>query len=1151
MSSALLLDLRAWPAFVGLRRLLWAFALAAAALATGCKEASLGVCASAADCQSGATCDQSQSPAVCVIPASGCTPLCGGGAVCVAGSCVTPDGGGHDAGNDAGPDAGHDAGTDGGADGGHDGGADGGADGGPADTTGPAIDVLTDGRATLYGGAAVVDITVNITDPGGSGTTGTTAKLLVTGHAAFTATVGAGGVANFIVTLDDALAPPGQNTQVFFSIEGRDLAGNVTTLGVGATPKAVIRVDRAPPTGTIDPVAGWHTQVETLNLTGTVADPGGLLGGGKTSVTILHGAAEVGSGTVTTATATTGTWSAQVDLSALVFPATEGAWAFSARLTDASGNPGTVSGGSAQVDAAGPQFGPITLLTSDDYTQPDGGHLFKADGGVLAFTAQVTDVSGVAGVCAKYLGEASLPDGGCPHAATPGAANVWSFALPRPGSATALSGATPTNWTLSAEDNLAAFLTGGARAAHQSQRAGDPLYFDNQPPAIAITADNTWYGRVLADGGAPIANVVINPLDPAGIVGGNSPNRPSIDAGPGGFNYCTQSGNIWACPVDLTLAPGGVEGDLTYAVTARDHLGYQGQASGALHVDAKPPVLSALRIYRDSPGAGTVAYPAATAGTGWDGGSYIYDDVVHVAGTLTDNGAGVSGARARLRIDGLESDGGAPKGADVPLNCSSGTTCTFDVQVALNAAGNGPLHPGTGGASGQLKVVVASEDRAVAPDGSAAPQAGQSSPTSIWVSRLRWFFDLPGLQILRGLAVHPGGDLIATGQAIAGKDSVVAIKTAGPTAQGGALDWTCCTAAASTDVSFGDIFDAPAIGAGDATQALIYAASASAQNGASGAVAAINPSGTLRWMAPNTDAFLTAPLVVSGTKSSATFEGVVLPSSSSATNQRLYVFTAGATAGTAASTNASVSSGDDNSAPLYLGGTVYWGAADRVLTQELNTDGSLGAAARILTGSSGPYWSPITDGQSVWIPETSGGGLWWVSSAGTETSLNSLGAQSTDVSLDALGNVWFGSGTTSRLYRIPSVGGTRVTVYDPGPPNNSSFTSYAPLQGSDGRTYVGRKGKLLNAFGLDGSTEWSWVPPQPLLRFTVMDCQGRLYVGVGNSSGGVTTQTVYAFVTDDRGLADSGWPKYRRDGRNTGNAGALKYGIRTAQGCMQ
>jgi len=58
-----------------------------------------------------------------------------------------------------------------------------------------------------------------------------------------------------------------------------------------------------------------------------------------------------------------------------------------------------------------------------------------------------------------------------------------------------------------------------------------------------------------------------------------------------------------------------------------------------------------------------------------------------------------------------------------------------------------------------------------------------------------------------------------------------------------------------------------------------------------------------------------------------------------------------------------------------------------------------------------------------------------------------------------------------------------------------------------------------------------------------MDCEGRLFAASG--------ATVYAFLTDDAGLADTPWPSLRRDARNTGNAGAPKYGIRTDAGCTQ
>jgi hypothetical protein len=101
-----------------------------------------------------------------------------------------------------------------------------------------------------------------------------------------------------------------------------------------------------------------------------------------------------------------------------------------------------------------------------------------------------------------------------------------------------------------------------------------------------------------------------------------------------------------------------------------------------------------------------------------------------------------------------------------------------------------------------------------------------------------------------------------------------------------------------------------------------------------------------------------------------------------------------------------------------------------------------------------------------------------------------------------------------------------------------------PLQGSDGHVYVPRKAGLLIA--LEGNqVSWQFDPPTNILRYATMDCSGRLFVASGN--------VVYAFVTDDLGLADTPWPALRRDSRNTGNAtaGWPKYGVRTATGCTQ
>ena len=65
-----------------------------------------------------------------------------------------------------------------------------------------------------------------------------------------------------------------------------------------------------------------------------------------------------------------------------------------------------------------------------------------------------------------------------------------------------------------------------------------------------------------------------------------------------------------------------------------------------------------------------------------------------------------------------------------------------------------------------------------------------------------------------------------------------------------------------------------------------------------------------------------------------------------------------------------------------------------------------------------------------------------------------------------------------------------------------------------------------------------------------MDCSGRLF-GAANGVTG-TRSLVYAIITDDRGLADTVWPSYRLDARNTGNVGSPKYGILPAGGsCAQ
>ena len=85
-----------------------------------------------------------------------------------------------------------------------------------------------------------------------------------------------------------------------------------------------------------------------------------------------------------------------------------------------------------------------------------------------------------------------------------------------------------------------------------------------------------------------------------------------------------------------------------------------------------------------------------------------------------------------------------------------------------------------------------------------------------------------------------------------------------------------------------------------------------------------------------------------------------------------------------------------------------------------------------------------------------------------------------------------------------------------------------------------------------GTVTWSFITPATVMVLT-LDCTGALYAAGGD--------TVFALVTDmmsvpnNAGLADTPWPKFQRDSRNTGNADiTTKFGVRTAPGpggCIQ
>jgi hypothetical protein len=78
----------------------------------------------------------------------------------------------------------------------------------------------------------------------------------------------------------------------------------------------------------------------------------------------------------------------------------------------------------------------------------------------------------------------------------------------------------------------------------------------------------------------------------------------------------------------------------------------------------------------------------------------------------------------------------------------------------------------------------------------------------------------------------------------------------------------------------------------------------------------------------------------------------------------------------------------------------------------------------------------------------------------------------------------------------------------------------------------------------DGSSQWNAKPGTASSAAPSMDCSGHLYVGIGD--------TVYAYITDARGLGNTPWPKFHRDSRNSGNADLpTLWGARTGNSCAQ
>jgi len=760
-----------------------------------------------------------------------------------------------------------------------------------------------------------------------------------------------------------------------------------------------------------------------------------------------------------------------------------------------------------------PAISSVAVTTSADYTDPQGRAFFDAPGSPLSVSASIAGQAGVdaSSVCLRISGET----GACLHPGTAGSGGTYTFSLPRP--AAPSDGTTPLQFT----------ITAASPAGHANTSAAQSVYFDNQPPAVSVAADSTPYARTFPDGGSAPINVSVSIIDPTGVV------SPQLLSGSAIVAPASSDGGVYVFQLDPRDAPAGAEGPYAFHVRALDHLGHDGGADATRVVDDKAPAISGVQVYKDVPDGGGVTYPAAVANTGWTGATFVYSDTVHVQGTITDQ-SGIGSAT--LRLDGIDFDGGVSLGTSRPLGCAPGSfTCPFAIDVVLNDAGSA-FHTGASTfdagmtvgnvPAGMLQVTIQAQDTAVAYGGTAAPHAA-SNATAARATRLLWQQTLAGAAV-SGLAVHPSGDVIVTMDGGTGA-TVHALAPDQPVTR-----WSV-TLAASLPAD--GVTGTAAIGAGDATSARVYVASSF------GDLYAINANGTAAWTRVTTSSnFAVGPAVM---QLDGGVDQIVVPDGVGGGNSQLWRGTSATDVTSVASDNR-----DFQAAPLILNGSVYFatqnmaGTTTHLTKHSINPDGTFGTVTTPTTNGGAPWFGLLTDGTNLYAatrPAT-GAGVF----TGLDPSLTPLpGWTSTAIASALTAEPTFG--IDGKLYGANLAG--NVLTFSPATGDASPFLTLGSatpgltsLQGSDGHIYVPRRTSLFSAYE-GNQLSWTFDPPNAILRFATMDCAGRLFTAAG--------ATVYAFLSDDRGLADTPWPSLRRDSRNTGNAGATRYGMRTLSGCTQ
>ena len=235
-----------------------------------------------------------------------------------------------------------------------------------------------------------------------------------------------------------------------------------------------------------------------------------------------------------------------------------------------------------------------------------------------------------------------------------------------------------------------------------------------------------------------------------------------------------------------------------------------------------------------------------------------------------------------------------------------------------------------------------------------------------------------------------------------------------------------------------------------------------------------------------------------------------------------------------------VGSGDGNLYAINPDGTEKWSFETE---GHIESSPAIGSDGTIYVGSywSGRLYAINSDGTEKWSFETEdrissspaigsdgtiyvgsrwSGWLYAIYPDGTEKWSFETGSVESSPAIGQDGTIYVVS-WDSRLYAI-NPDGTEKWSFEVDP-----YISSSPAIGQNGTIYVGGKGRLY-AINPDGTKKWSFETGGDVDSSPAIGQDGTIYVGSGDGK-------LYAIEGNSGGLADSPWPKFGKNNRNTGN----------------